>query len=243
MSRASISPPFAAWSTSSSSSTSTCPDRGDFFATNRASPVSTDFALQELARAGRPAIICPGNHDCADPGSVYHRVDFSQAGEHVKVITDIMGERLVYEDLGVVVWGRAATERDPHYRPLEGLPPRSGDLWHIAIAHGHFMEDSRWERRWGPISEAELARADWDYLKPWATGNATAADPGQHAAGTGARRSALQQLLPVRLPAGDSDPYDGFLMERTSRCLRTRSSRTKRGLRPVSLGAGVSRAF
>jgi len=137
---------------------------GDFFDSNRASPVSTDFALEQLARVGRPAIICPGNHDCADPGSVYHRVDFKQAGDHVHVITDILGERRVFEELQTVIWGRAATERDPHYRPLEGMPAREGDFWHIAMAHGHFMEDTRWERRWGPISQSELAQADWDYL-------------------------------------------------------------------------------
>jgi DNA repair exonuclease SbcCD nuclease subunit len=137
---------------------------GDFFDSNRASEVSTNFAIQELARVGRPAIICPGNHDCFDPGSVYHRVDFRSAGEHVYVIGDIAGERLEFPDLETVVWGRAATERDPHYKPLEGIPERDGDRWHIAMAHGHFMEDARWERRWGPISQAELAACDWDYL-------------------------------------------------------------------------------
>jgi DNA repair protein SbcD/Mre11 len=137
---------------------------GDFFDSNRASRVSTDFALEQLARVGRPTIICPGNHDCYDSGSVYQRLDFREAGPHVYVISDVGGQKLPFPDLETVVWGRAATERDPHYRPLEGIPGREGDLWHIAMAHGHFMEDSRWERRWGPISAAELERIDWDYL-------------------------------------------------------------------------------
>lgn len=137
---------------------------GDFFDSNRASPVSTDFALEQLARSGRPTIICPGNHDCADSGSVYHRVNFREAGSHVYVISDIAGQKLEFPDLEAVIWGRAATERDPQYRPLEGIPARDGDRWHIAMAHGHFMEDARWERRWGPIAASELAQIDWDYL-------------------------------------------------------------------------------
>ncbi len=185
---------------------------GDFFDSNRASPVSTDFALEQLARLGRPAIICPGNHDCADPGSVYHRIDFSQAGDHVRVITDIGGERLVYEDIEAVIWGRAATERDPHYRPLEGLPPRGGDFWHIAMAHGHFMEDARWERRWGPISQAELAAANWDYL---ALGHWD-----RHADVTQGTMRAVYSGCPVPYSYGGHallvtlDPKDGFSMQR-----------------------------
>jgi exonuclease SbcD len=137
---------------------------GDFFDSNRASDLSTGFALEQLARVGRPTIICPGNHDCYDDGSVYRRIDFREAGDHVYVVSDIAGQVLEFPELGAVVWGRAATERDPHYRPLEGIPAREGDRWHIAIAHGHFMEDERWERRWGPIAASELAQIDWDYL-------------------------------------------------------------------------------
>ncbi len=137
---------------------------GDFFDSNRASEVSTDFALEQLARVRCPTVICPGNHDCFDPGSVYHRVDFRLAGDHVHVVSDIAGQVLEFPELDAVVWGRAATERDPHYRPLEGIPDRQGDRWHVAIAHGHFMEDDRWERRWGPITQSELRRIDWDYL-------------------------------------------------------------------------------
>lgn len=185
---------------------------GDFFDSNRASEVSTDFALEQLARVGRPAIICPGNHDCADPGSVYHRVDFSRAGDHVYVITDIAGERRIYEDLQAVIWGRAATERDPNYRPLEGIPERSGDLWHIAMAHGHFMEDSRWERRWGPIMASELAQVDWDYL---ALGHWD-----RHADVSQGPMRAVYSGCPVPYTYAGAcllvtlDPTDGFSMER-----------------------------
>ena len=65
---------------------------GDFFDSNRASEVSTNFALEQLARLGRPAIIGPGNHDCFDPGSVYHRVDFGQAASE--------GEKLFIKQAG-----------------------------------------------------------------------------------------------------------------------------------------------
>jgi DNA repair exonuclease SbcCD nuclease subunit len=136
---------------------------GDFFDSNRASQVSTDFALEELARVARPTIISPGNHDCLDAGSVYTRVDFKQAGQHVHVLPHA-GARLEFPELETVVWGRGGTEIDACYRPLENLPSRDGDLWHVAMAHGHVMGGDGWEQRWGPISAGELADGDWDYL-------------------------------------------------------------------------------
>jgi exonuclease SbcD len=185
---------------------------GDFFDSNRASDVSTEFAIEQLSRLGVPTVICPGNHDCYDPGSVYHRVDFRRAGPHVRVVSDIAGQAIDLPDLEAVVWGRASTERDPHFRPLEGIPPRDGDRWHIAIAHGHFMEDARWERRWGPISAAELRALDWDYvaLGHW----------DRHADVSQGAAPVVYSGAPVPHPwAGAAlkvtlDPGDGFSMER-----------------------------
>jgi len=137
---------------------------GDFFDSNRASRVSTDFALSELARARCQVIIGPGNHDSVDAGSVYHRVDFGLAGQHVHVLRETLGQELILPDIQVRIWGRAGTEVDPSYRPLQGLPLREGDYWHIAVAHGHFMEEARWDDHWAPISEDDLRFADWDYL-------------------------------------------------------------------------------
>ncbi len=185
---------------------------GDFFDSNRASEVSTDFALDQLARLRRPTVICPGNHDCFDPGSVYHRVDFRQAGDHVHVVSDIAGHGIDLPDLNALVWGRAGTERDPHYRPLEGIPARDNGRWHIAIAHGHFMEDDRIERRWGPIAASELRKIDWDYvaLGHW----------DRHAEVSQGGAPAVYSGAPVPHPwAGGVvkvtlDPVDGFSMER-----------------------------
>ena len=184
---------------------------GDLFDSNRASDVSTAFALEQLARLRRPTVICPGNHDCFDEGSVYHRVDFRQAGDHVHVVSDIDGEKIELPELGTVVWGRAATERDPHYRPLEGLPARDAKRWHVAVAHGHFMEDERLERRWGPIAASELAKIDWDYvaLGHWE----------RHADVSQGAVRAVYSGAPVPRPwAGAAlkvvlDPTDGFSME------------------------------
>ncbi len=185
---------------------------GDFFDSNRASELSTDFALAQLARLRCPTVICPGNHDCFDAGSVYHRIDFRQAGEHVYVVSDIAGQRIELPEVGAVVWGRAATERDPHYRPLDGIPDRDAERWHIAMAHGHFMEDERLEKRWGPITASELASLDWDYL---ALGHWD-----RHADVSQGRTRAVYSGAPVPHPwAGAAlkvvlDPSDGFSMER-----------------------------
>ena len=185
---------------------------GDFFDSNRASEVATDFALEQLARLACPTVICPGNHDNVDPVSVYHRVDFRQAGDHVRVITDVRGELLEYPELHTVVWGRGATDVDPHYKPLDGIPARDHDRWHVAMAHGHFMEDAKWERRWAPISQAELAGIDWDYLAlgHWDR-HVEVSQGGVIAAYSGA---------PVPYPWGGAalkitlDPVDGLTMER-----------------------------
>ena len=82
---------------------------GDLFDSARVGEETVALTLSELQRFGRPVVVIPGNHDCVDERSIYHRVDLTSAGDHVFFAGDPAGEELVFEDLSLVVWARAAS--------------------------------------------------------------------------------------------------------------------------------------
>ena len=79
---------------------------GDLFDSSRVGDEAVALTLSELKRFGRPVVVIPGNHDCVDERSIYHRVDLTSAGDHIFFAGDPAGEELVFEDLSLVVWAR-----------------------------------------------------------------------------------------------------------------------------------------
>jgi DNA repair exonuclease SbcCD nuclease subunit len=137
---------------------------GDLFDSNRPSRAVVDFAIQELRRAGRPIVMIPGNHDCLTSQSIYHQVNLPAACSNLLLITHPEGERHWLPEHNLVLWGRGMVEHEPAYHPLGGLPRRSGDAWHIALAHGFFTEDNSPPQRSSPIYAGEIRDSQWDYL-------------------------------------------------------------------------------
>jgi DNA repair exonuclease SbcCD nuclease subunit len=138
---------------------------GDIFDHRRPGPEAVDFLFGELRRFGRPVLLLPGNHDAYEEGSVWKTRDVRDAGEHVYLITDTKGQEVPHDDLGVVFWGRAYTDADLWFRPLDGLPPASrAHLWHVAVGHGHFIEDHEESHRAQLIRAGEIERSGWDYV-------------------------------------------------------------------------------
>jgi DNA repair exonuclease SbcCD nuclease subunit len=137
---------------------------GDLFDSNRISEEAVRFALREIARVPCPVILIPGNHDCYDQRSVYKKTDFRTAGPHVHLLAEEDGSLLDFPDLGVVVWGRPVIDHDRHFRPLAGIPPRLGDRWHLALAHGYFSDEGEGSHRSSPISPGEISGSGWDYI-------------------------------------------------------------------------------
>ncbi len=138
---------------------------GDLFDSNRVSEEGVDFALGQIARLSCPVVLIPGNHDCYDQRSLYRKFDFTRAGSHVYVLTEEEGRLLELPQVETVIWGRPVVDHDRNFRPLAGLPPRQGDLWHVAMAHGYFADEDEADlHRSSPISPEEIARSGWDYI-------------------------------------------------------------------------------
>lgn len=143
-----------------------CVLTGDIFDSNRVSTSIIDLAGNALRSVDIPVVILPGNHDCYDGSSVYRMAQFYALDDRVRVLGDPLGQLVSFPDLPAVLWGRPVVDHDPSFRPLEGLPSRMGDAWHIALGHG----DVRGEvRRYtipssSPIDPEEIERSDWDYI-------------------------------------------------------------------------------
>ena len=101
-----------------------------------------------------------------DPGRVYWRFDLEAMAPRLRIFREHAGELMFDEDLDLVLWGRAYLESDWHFRPLDGLPARIDDRWHIAMGHGHFVRTDGDYSRSLLIPEEQIAGAagQWDYL-------------------------------------------------------------------------------
>ena len=137
---------------------------GDVFDNARISDGVLEFFVSEIARAGVPTVILPGNHDLYDAVSLYHRSPFDDAPENLHIIRGTQGQILTFPELSLEVWGRAMNSHTPAFRPLAGIPADRNGYWRIAMAHGHFHYPDDTEERSSPIRPHEIAAASCDYI-------------------------------------------------------------------------------
>jgi Calcineurin-like phosphoesterase len=133
---------------------------GDIFDHNRVTTEVGQALVDELARLDVPVVVLPGNHDCLVPDAIWRRVVLPA---NVHVMTDAAGEHVELDDLDISIWGRP----HPSYgdlRPLDGLPPRSGRTWDLALAHGHMVLRREDLHRAYQITPEEIAGSDRDYI-------------------------------------------------------------------------------
>jgi DNA repair protein SbcD/Mre11 len=133
---------------------------GDIFDHNRVPTEAGQQLVDELARLDVPVVVLPGNHDCLVPDAVWSRVELPP---NVHVMTDAEGEHVELDELDVSIWGRP----HPDYgdlRPLDGIPPRSGRMWDVALAHGHMVLRNEDRHRAYQITPEEIAASDRDYV-------------------------------------------------------------------------------
>ena len=137
---------------------------GDLFDHNRVPDETLLFAQEQLQRLQQPAVILPGNHDCLYTNAIYDRYDIATACDRVQVIRQLDGQVLEFPELHLVLWGRAMEEHEPGFHPLEHLPTRHDQRWHIAMAHGFFYETQQEAERSSPIFAEEIRDTGWDYI-------------------------------------------------------------------------------
>lgn len=139
---------------------------GDFFDNDRVGPDIVDYARTQLRRFPGPTLLLPGNHDPLDEGRLYSRENLEADVPGLRIVRAQEGECIEFPGLDLVAWGRGYYDHDWHFKPLEGIPQRLDDRWHLALAHGHFVDESGEQHRSLLIQEAEVAAAGahWDYL-------------------------------------------------------------------------------
>ena len=139
---------------------------GDFFDNDRVPEETVVFAAETIRRFEGQTFLLPGNHDPMDPGSIYWRHDMEAIARRLTIVREHRGELIEPEGLDLVLWGRGYLDTDWHFKPLEGLPERVDDRWHIAMGHGHFVPEGGETHRSLLIRESEIAAAagHWDYM-------------------------------------------------------------------------------
>lgn len=137
---------------------------GDLFDSNRATPATIEWAMATLAAIPIPVLMIPGNHDCLETGSIYHRYDFNSL-PNVQCLLAHEGETVTVPHLDLACWGRGMVEHNRLYAPLGGLPPRpAGMRWYIAMGHGLFVPNGGDTDRSSPIHEREILASPCDYI-------------------------------------------------------------------------------
>lgn len=137
---------------------------GDLFDHNRVEDTVVELALQEFLRLSVPVVILPGNHDCLSPDSVYRRRYFSEADSHVRVFTAMEGERLLFPELDLALWGKPIDGYGAGLRPMAGVPPRGRERWHVAVAHGHYVDLALSQMHALQIGREEIVQSCQDYV-------------------------------------------------------------------------------
>lgn len=178
---------------------------GDLFDHNRVEGDLIDFVYDQLSRVSCPTVIITGNHDCWEERSVLQRMDFRQAGHHVTLLDEVEGKQVAFEELHATVWGRCMLDHDRTNKPMAGAPPRKGNLWHIGMAHGLYMDDPESDRS-SLITPQEIADSGFDYLalghvhvhRQMHHGNTLACYPGVPAACYGTAQNGQMALVKLR---------------------------------------------
>ena len=137
---------------------------GDVFDNERVSDEVVGRFVAQMTRLDVPAIVLPGNHDLAHKTSVYLRAPFDDSPTNLRVIREPDGEKLIFPELDLELWGRAMLSHTPQFRPLDGMPEPTEGCWLVAMAHGHFhFEDDR-DQRSSPIYPEDVAASGCHYL-------------------------------------------------------------------------------
>lgn len=136
---------------------------GDVFEHNRLPMDVLRRIAGILADARLPVVMLPGNHDPLMPGSVWRRGDLASIdGVHVLGADQ---EAVHFPDFDLTIWGRPHRDYDD-MAPLADPRPRATQ-WHVAAAHGHFVERKPPDGTPAPswlISRDEIDAADADYV-------------------------------------------------------------------------------
>jgi len=138
---------------------------GDLFDHNRVGDSLVSFVVEQLRRLPVYVAILPGNHDCLSPGSVFERTELWKNCANVRLFRVPYGETLDLPDLEISLWGKSHDSYERDMRPMAGIPrPQRNGWWHIAVAHGYYVNTTNPLFPSYHISHEEIATSGWDYI-------------------------------------------------------------------------------
>lgn len=136
---------------------------GDLFDSNRASAETILWSMEALGKLPFPVIMIPGNHDCVEPGAIYHRHDFNRV-ENVRMLMAPEGEVTEIPELQVIAWGKGMVEHSPEYSPLGDLKPAQPGAWNLALGHGIYVGKEGFTYRSSPVEARQIQASGYDYI-------------------------------------------------------------------------------
>jgi DNA repair exonuclease SbcCD nuclease subunit len=154
---------------------------GDSFDNHRQPEPLLERAAQILRDYARPVVILPGNHDPLTPDSVYRRGGLASI-PNVNILGLNVDETVTFSELDLGIWGKAHID----YTDMAPLanPGARATRWHIAAAHGHYVDEARDPNRligsW-LIHREELDATDADYVALGHWNQATQVGDGKNA--------------------------------------------------------------
>lgn len=137
---------------------------GDSFDNHRQPEHLLERAAAILRDYAKPVVILPGNHDPLTPDSVYRRGDLANI-PNVSILGLNVDETVTFGEMDLAIWGKAHVD----YTDMSPLanPAARATRWHIAAAHGHYVDEARDPNRligsW-LIHPEELNATDADYV-------------------------------------------------------------------------------
>jgi DNA repair exonuclease SbcCD nuclease subunit len=137
---------------------------GDIFENNRVPRVLGDRVAKLVARAGRPVVVLPGNHDPLVADAIWRSVARA-APDNLFVLGVTRPRAVVLARLGLEVWGNPHRSYDD-MAPLRA-PRRRRTAFQVVLAHGHYEPVPDRRRRLRPawlIGAAEIAATGADYV-------------------------------------------------------------------------------
>lgn len=138
---------------------------GDLFDHNMVDDELVRFVAEQLKSLPIHTIILPGNHDYLTSGSVFDRAGLWGNCDNVVIFRESSGEILDLPEIGVSLWGKSHDETEDGFRPMAGIPqPQGNNRWHIAVAHGYYVDTKPPLFPSYHISEEEIVNSGWDYI-------------------------------------------------------------------------------
>ena len=140
---------------------------GDLFDSNKQPQRNIDLVVEQfklLEGNNIPVCLIPGNHDCLDSSSVYHKFDFKGRCPNLTIFAgDGVGYR-DYPDLDLTVYGKPLLSQRSSVSPLEGIGRMTSSRYHVAVAHGSFFIPEKVAADDHVFTAEEIASSGMDYI-------------------------------------------------------------------------------